>query len=105
MRGENQARSRPHRLGQCFTCDADVTGVGLDETLVGMPVGHVCDVDVGQAGADDLGARVDYVLPVLRAARIRAVRRADETDRAPDAIVRHRPQRVGRSGCQLRMPR
>ena len=77
-----------------------VPGVGLDEPRVIVPVAHVRHRHIAQPGFHSRTPRTDDVLPVLRAARIASVRRTHEADRAPDAVLRHRLERVG----QERMP-
>ena len=78
----------------------DVARVGVDEALVGVPVADIRDGHILKPRAGNLRPGVDDVLAVLRAARVRTVRRADEADRPSHAILRHRSQRVR----QQRMP-
>src|SRR5262245_8944619 len=72
----------------------------VDETRMQMPVGDVGDRDIWSSGLSECRSRVDDVLSILRAARIRAMRRTNETHGAADAVVRHRAQCVG----EKRMP-
>ena len=76
---------------------AHTVGVRLDEAR--MVVEDAQLVDDGRARAD-LRPRARDVLEVLAAARVGAVRRGDEGERAPDAVPGHRAERVG----EERMP-
>jgi len=77
-----------------------MAGVRVDEPFVIVPVFDIGDLHVRLAGPDRLGSRVEDVLLVLRTARIRPLRRADEADGALHAGVGHLLERVG----QQRMP-
>ena len=59
-----------------------------------MPAADVGDVDVSAATLDHLQPRIEDVLSVLPAARVRLMDRHDEADRPPDAFVGHLRQRV-----------
>ena len=100
MRGKHDACDGARGCRQRLQCRAHVPGVRLDEAIVRMPVANIRDRDVRGTTAHDLGARVEDILPVLRATRVRAMRGADESNRAPHAILRHLPQHVR----QQRMP-
>ena len=87
------AERRPHAID-----------VGGDERGMLEPVADVRDLDIGQARLRECGAGVGDVLAVLRAARVAAVRGGDDADGPTHAGARQRRQRIGRYGCQLRMP-
>ena len=94
-----RARSRTV-AGSDAMASPHVARVGIDEAVVFVPVIDVRDLDVAHSASDRFRARVEDVLPVLRAARIRTLGRADEPDGPLHSGVGHLRERIG----QQRMP-
>ena len=99
MSGEHDARPGPHRLRQSCDRVVHVRGVGGDPQGMIEPASGERDLDVA-AFASQLRPGSGDVLAILLAARIGVLRRGDEPDRAPRALVMHLAERVG----QQRMP-
>ena len=103
VRGERDVRSG----GDLRERLAHMIGVRLDEA--GMVVEHAQPRHRGRVRADRL-LRVEEVLAVLPAARVRAVRRREERERVADAVVAHLGHRIGDEraascGCRSRSGR
>ena len=99
VRGEDEPRGVADRGRQTLLRLAHVRGVGLDEERMIEPAADERDVEVPAARLELL-LRGGDVLAVLLAARVRMVRRGDESDRVPHAVGVHLPERVR----QQRMP-
>ena len=95
VRGEDEAGLGSDIRRQRVARRLDMPRVGPQKSCMIMPAADVRDVDVSAATLDHLQPRIEDVLSVLSAARVRLMGRHDEADRPPDAFVGHLRQRVG----------